>query len=147
MTDMKQKGISLLETVVAATILAASVMTVSALSAKGLRAVRLNQEQEKAWDYLDRQLILIDTAGVDVLAEGGTASGQIESYDGRLWRWTAQAEETEYLGLYDVVVQVDWLSMGQPRRVTCHTRLSGESVSLDTLDTSSEEAGSAERMR
>ena len=127
----RPKGISLLETVVAAAILGVAVMTVCSLSAKGLRSIRLNQEQEKAWDYLDRQLVLIDTAGADALAEMGSASGQIESFDGRLWYWTAQAQETEFAGLYDVVVQVQWLSMGQPRQITCKTRLSGEPVSLD----------------
>ena len=147
MTVTKQKGICLLETVVAAAILAAAVMTVSGLSAKGLRSIRLNQEYEKAWDYLDRQLVLIDTAGVDILAEGGSASGQIESYDGRLWRWVAQAQETEYAGLYDVVVQIEWMSMGQPKRIMCSTRLSGEPASIDETDTASSGAGPAETMR
>ncbi len=135
---MKRKGVSLLETVVAAAILAGAVMTVCGLSAKGLRSVRLNQEYEKAWDYLDRQLVLIDTAGVEVLAKGASASGQFESFDGRTWRWAAQAEETELLGLYDVIVQVEWLSGERPRQIRCHTRLCGEPASLDETEESSE---------
>jgi hypothetical protein len=140
---MKYKGVSLLETVVAATILAGSVMTVCGLSAKGLRSVRANQEYEKAWDYLDRQLVLIDTAGVEVLVEGGAASGQFESFDGRIWRWTAQAEESELFGLYDVVVQVEWLSGSRPKKIRCHTRLSGEPVMLDETEDTSETSETA----
>ncbi len=128
---MKQKGISLLETVVAAAILAGSVMTICGLSVRGLRLIRLNQEYEKAWDYLDRQLVLIDTAGVDVFSEGASASGQFESYDGRNWQWRAQAEESELSGLYDVVVQVEWVSFGKPKQVRCQTRLCGTPASLD----------------
>lgn len=146
MTGIKHKGISLLETVAAAAILAAAVMTVCGLSAKGLRSIRLNQEHEKAWDYLDRQLVLIDTAGVDILAESGATSGQIESYDGRLWRWVAQAQETEYAGLYDVVVQIEWMSMGQPKRIACSTRLSGEPATIEEEDTGSAGTGPAGAM-
>jgi hypothetical protein len=141
-TEKKHKGISLLETVTAATILATAVMTVCGLSAKGLRSVRLNQEQEKAWDYLDRQLVLIDTSGVATLAEAGTASGEIESFDGRLWRWTAEAAETELTGLYDVKVQVEWLSNKRLKQVTCCTRLCGQPAALDETNTLSQ--GTAE---
>ena len=128
---MKRKGVSLLETVVAATILAGSVMTVCGLSAKGLRSIRLNQEYEKAWDYMDRQLVLIDTAGVSILSEGTSASGQFESFDDRTWQWTAQAEESELVGLYDVIVQVEWMSAGKPKQIRCQTRLCGQPGSLD----------------
>jgi hypothetical protein len=128
---MKNKGVSLLETVVAAAILAGSVMTVCGLSAKSLRSIRLNQEYEKAWDYLDRQLVLIDTAGVDILSEGSSASGQFESFDGRAWQWTAQAEESDIVGLYDVVVQVEWISAGKPKKIRCQTRMCGQPGSLD----------------
>lgn len=128
---MKRKGVSLLETVAAAAILAGAVMTICGLSAKGLRSIRLNQEYEKAWDYLDRQLVLIDTAGVDVLSEGTSETGQFESFDGRLWQWTAQAEESDIIGLYDVIVQVDWMSAGKPKQIRCQTRLCGQPGSLD----------------
>jgi hypothetical protein len=140
---MKQNGVSLLETVVAATILSGAVMTVCGLSAKGLRSVQLNQEYEKAWDYLDRQLVLIDTAGVDVLAQSASSSGQFTSFDGRIWRWTAHVEECELPGLYDVAMRVDWLSAGRPRQIQCHTRLSGAPATLDETEDSAETAEAA----
>ena len=135
---MKQKGVSLLETIVAAAILAGSVMVVCGLSAKGLRSIRLNQEYEKAWDYLDRQLVLIDTAGVGILAEGTSASGQFQSFDGNTWNWTAQAQESALAGLYDVIVQVEWMSAGRPKQIRCQTRLCGQPGSLDETEESSQ---------
>ncbi len=137
---MKRKGVSLLETVVAAAILAGSVMMVCGLSAKGLRSIRLNQEYEKAWDYMDRQLVLIDTAGVEILTEGTSASGQFESFDGRIWQWSAQAEESELAGLYDVIVQLEWMSGGRPKQIRCQTRLCGHPGSLDETEESSQTA-------
>ncbi len=137
---MKRKGVSLLETVVAAAILAGSVMMVCGLSAKGLRSIRLNQEYEKAWDYMDRQLVLIDTAGVEILTEGTSASGQFESFDGRIWQWSAQAEESELAGLYDVIVQLEWMSGGRPKQIRCQTRLCGQPGSLDETEESSQAA-------
>ncbi len=144
---MKHKGVSLLETIVAAAILAGSVMTVCGLSAKSLRSIRLNQEYEKAWDYLDRQLVLIDTAGVEILAEGASRSGQFESFDGHTWNWTAQAQESELTGLYDVIVQVEWMSAGRPKQIRCQTRLCGQPVSVDEPVESSESAEPAGEMR
>ena len=141
---MKRKGISLLETVVAASILAGSVMTVCGLSAKSLRSIRLNQEHEKAWDYVDRQLVLIDAAGVEVLAESASATGQFESFDGRTWSWTAQAQESELAGLYDVIVQIDWMSAGRPKQIRCQTRLCGQPGSLDETEASSQTSEPAE---
>ena len=143
---MKRKGVSLLETVVAATILAGAVMTICGLSAKSLRSIRLNQEYEKAWDYMDRQLVLIDTAGVEILAEGTSASGEFKSFDDRIWSWVAQAEESELTGLYDVIVQLEWMSGGRPKQIRCQTRLCGQPASLDEIEESSqtsEPAGSA----
>lgn len=135
---MKRKGISLLETVIAAMILSTVVMTVCGLSAKGLRSVRLNQEYEKAWDYLNRQLVLIDTAGVDVLVQGASTSGQFESFDGRLWQWTAQAQATELTDLYDVVVRLEWISGGQLRHIQCRTRLCGQPTMVEETEQTTE---------
>ncbi len=139
-TGMKSKGVTLLETVVAAAILAGSVMTVCGLSAKSLRSIRLNQEYERAWDYLDRQLVLIDTAGVEVLAEKTSTTGQFTSYDGRIWNWEAQAQESELTGLYDVFVRVQWESAGRSKHIQCQTRLCGEPVILDNSETPSQPA-------
>ncbi|MHC5082451.1 MAG: type IV pilus modification PilV family protein [Planctomycetota bacterium] len=127
---MKRKGVSLLETIMAAAILSGSVMMVCSLSGRSLRSVRLNQEYEKAWDTVNRQMVLIDEVGVESLVEVGGLNGQFKSPDGQSWQWTAQAEETEIEMLYDVVVEVQWLSGGRVCSVQCQSRLVGEVVEI-----------------
>lgn len=106
---------------------------VCSLSGRSLRSVRLNQEYEKAWDYVNRQMVLIDEAGVAALQEaGGTLGGQFESNDGRMWKWSAQVKETEIEGLYDVFVSVEWPSSARIRKVTCQSRLAGEMAMMDS---------------
>jgi len=127
----RQLGISLLETVLAASLLGIAVMTVCSLAAGSLRAVRLNQEYEKAWDYIERQLVLIDMAGVDTLRQSGQTSGFFTSQDGRQWRWTAQIAETGIAALYDVTLSMEWDGGGRPRRVQCRTRLCGKPTTVE----------------
>lgn len=135
----KRRGVSLLETVLAASLLGGAVMTVCGLAAGSLRAVRLNQEYEKAWDYIERQLVLIDIAGVDVFRQSAQTGGQFESLDGRTWRWNVDVLDTEITSLYDVAIRVEWEGSGRPRRVECRTRLCGKATVVDeemTEDTS-----------
>lgn len=127
----RKSGISLLETVLAASLLGIAVMTVCSLAAGSLRSVRLNQEYEKAWDYIERQLALIDTAGVDAMRQSGQTSGFFTSQDGRQWRWTAQIAEAGIASLYDVTLSVEWDGGGRVRRVQCRTRLCGKPTMVE----------------
>lgn len=130
-TQYRCSGISLLETVLAASLLGVAVMTVCSLAAGSLRAVRLNQEYEKAWDYVERQLVLIDMAGVDTLRQSGQTSGQFVSQDGRQWRWNVQIAESGITALYDVTLSMEWESGSQPRRIQCRTRLCGKPTAVE----------------
>lgn len=130
-----RSGVSLLETVLAASLLGGTVMTVCGLSAGSLRAVRLNQESEKAWDYVERQFTLIDMAGVEVFRQSGQSSGQFESLDGRLWRWTAEISDTGITSLYDVAIRIDWDSGGKRRQVECRTRMTVRAAVVDEAQT------------
>lgn len=138
--DHRKSGISLLETVLAASLLGVTVMTVCSLAAGSLRSVRLNQEYEKAWDYIERQLVLIDTAGVDVLRQSGQTTGFFTSQNGRSWRWTAQIAETDITSLYDVTLTMEWDGGGRPRRVQCRTRLCGKPTTVED-EAAAENAG------
>lgn len=133
---MKKKGVSLLETILAAAILSGAVVIVCGLGGRSLRSMRLNQEYEKAWDYLNRQLVLIDQAGPDVLLQSGQMSGQFTSADGRQWKWTASVEKTSITNLYDVAVQMEWPSGSRIFQVQCYTRLCGRGVSSQTSEES-----------
>lgn len=127
-------GISLLETTLAAALLGAAALTVCGLSASGLRAARLNQDYQKAWDYIERQLALAELAGVDALAQSPITQGTFTSQDGRVWRWTMQVEKTDLPRLYEIAVTIEWEYGGKPLRVTCRTRLCGktETVEIET---------------
>jgi hypothetical protein len=132
-------GVSLLETVLAASLLGGTVMTVCSLAAQSLRAVRLNQETEKAWDYIERQLVLIDIAGVDSVKKSGQKSGQFKSLDGRFWRWTVQIDDSAITALYDVTIGVEWEGPGSRlRRIECKTRLCGKGLAVDEAPTGQE---------
>lgn len=132
------RGVSLLETVLAASLLGGVVMTVCGLSASSLRSVRLNQEHEKAWDYIERQLTLIDLVGVEAMRQSGQNGGQFESLDGRIWRWSVQITDTGITSLYDVVVRVDWDGAGRPRGVECRTRMAGRAATVDATQAATE---------
>lgn len=133
-----RRGVSLLETVLAASLLGGAVMTVCGLSAGSLRSVRLNQEYEKAWDYIERQLTLIDLVGVEAMLQSGQSGGQFESLDGRIWRWNVQISETGITSLYDVVVRVEWDGAGRLRRIECRTRMTGRTSTIDAAQATTE---------
>ena len=127
-----RRGISLLETVLAASLLGGAVMTICGLSAGSLRSVRLNQEYEKAWDYIERQLTLIELVGVDTFRQSGQTGGQFESLDGRLWQWNVKITQSGITSLYEVVIDVEWTDAGRRRRVECRTRMTGRTGAVDT---------------
>lgn len=126
-----RRGVSLLETVLASSLLGGAVMVVCGLSAGSLRSVRLNQEYEKAWDYIERQLTLIDLIGVQTVVQTGQNTGQFESLDGRIWEWNVQIAESGIPLLYDVLIGVEWEGAGRLRRVECLTRMTARIASVD----------------
>lgn len=126
------RGISLLETTLAAALLGAAVLTVCGLSASSLRAARLHQDYQKAWDYIERQLAIAELAGVDTLAQSPMTQGAFTSQDGRLWRWTMQIEKANLPRLYDITLTMEWEYGGRPQRVSCQTRLCGKTATVET---------------
>ncbi len=139
-----RRGVSLLETILAASLLGGAIMTVCSLAAGSLRSVRLNQEYEKAWDYIERQLVLIDMIGADAFLKSGKTGGQFESLDGRTWRWNVAIVQSPITSLYEVSIIVEWEGSGRLRRVECRTRLCGKEIMTDqetTEDTSQTSQG------
>ena len=135
----RRAGISLLETVMAATLLSGSVMMVCSISGRSLRSVRLNQEHEKAWDYVARQMALVEQVGVETVIESGGLSGQIDGGDGQSWLWEIRAEETSIETLYDVTVEIKWMSGNRVRSVQCQSRVIGEVVDFGRQPEQSEQ--------
>ena len=133
-----RRGVSLLETVLAASLLGGVIMTVCSLSAGSLRSIRLNQEYEKAWDYIERQLTLIDLVGVQAFQQSGQTGGRFESLDGRIWHWNVEISQTGITSLYDVVIQLEWEESGRLRRLQCRTRMTARTATVDETQAATE---------
>ena len=124
MAGYSKKGFSLVEVLAASVLLGGAVVVLCGLSARSLEAVRLNREYERAWDLLDRQLIMVDEVGLESFLEEGRNSGLIkDAVSGRKWQWTAQVEEIDITGVYDVTLRIQWDSGGRCRSVSGQTRL------------------------
>jgi len=124
MAGYSKKGFSLVEVLAASVLLGGAVVVLCGLSARSLEAVRLNREYERAWDLLDRQLILLDEVGVGSFLEEGRNSGQIkDAVSGWQWQWRAQVEELDITGVYDITLRIQWDSGGCSRSVSGQTRL------------------------
>ena len=131
MAGYSKKGFSLVEVLAASVLLGGAVVVLCGLSARSLEAVRLNREYERAWDLLDRQLILLDEVGVGSFLEEGRNSGQIkDAASGRQWRWRADVENLDITGVYEVTLRVEWDSGGRVRSVTGQTRLGSRQAAL-----------------
>ncbi len=121
----RNNGFSLIEALAAAVLLGGAVVVLCGLSARSLAAVKLNREYERAWDLLDRQLLLIDKVGVESFLEEGRNSGQInDAASGRQWRWRADVESLDITGVYEITLRIEWdCGGGRVRSVTGQTRL------------------------
>lgn len=140
MKTYKNKGFSLIEVMIAAGLLATVTVTVCTLGAKSLASMRVCQEYEKAWDVLDRQLILLEQVGVGGLASRPSLSGVIKDPQSEVeWIWYAIIEPLNVEELYALTLTVEWVSEGRVRRIRCDTRLRAgqEAETTDTTAASS----------
>jgi Tfp pilus assembly protein PilV len=118
------RGFSLIETLVAAGLLATATVTICTLGAKSLSSLRAHQDYEKAWDILDRQMVLIEQLGVQTLVNNPKASGVInDQQSGQQWQWRVSVEPLEIERLYSLSMTLEWVSDGKARRIQCDTRL------------------------
>jgi prepilin-type N-terminal cleavage/methylation domain-containing protein len=146
MNRSKNSGFSLIEVMVAAGLLATVTVTVCALGAKSLASMQVCQEYEKAWDVLDRQMILLEQIGVANLASRSNLSGVIEDPQTQMqWKWQMKIEPLDVEELYALTLTVEWISEGRVRRIQCDTRMRAgqEAQTTDTTTTSSTPATSS----
>jgi len=138
------KGFSLIEMIVASIILSLAVVSVCAVSTKSMTAVRSNREYEVAWDLLDRQLTLIDYAGVEEFINQGQMEGHFsdEETEGTHY-WSAKCEEGEYDYLYNIELSVTWGPENAPRKISVSTVLNGVGTMIeeDEEETTEEDGG------
>lgn len=133
MTCRRHKGFSLIEVLVAAGLLATATVTICALGAKSLSSLRIHQEYEKAWDMLDRQMVLLDQIGIQALISNPNLSGIISDQQSAMqWRWQAVLEPLEIEQLYSLTMTLEWVSENRVRRIQCDTRLRAATETTST---------------
>jgi len=120
-------GFSLVEMVAAAVLLSGAVVTLCAISNKSLGGVKLNRENEVAWQLLDRQLTLIDYIGVEQFIEAGQLEGRFgDEEDSQIvYRWSSDITEGEADNIYRVYMMVYWTAAGRAGKVSASTVFNG----------------------
>lgn len=144
MTCRRNKGFSLVEVLVAAGLLATATVTICALGAKSLSALRIHQEYEKAWDMLDRQMVLLDQIGIQALISNPNLSGIInDQHSAMQWRWQAVLEPLEIEQLYSLTMMLEWVSENRVRRIQCDTRLRAATETTSTTTSTTTGTGTS----
>jgi prepilin-type N-terminal cleavage/methylation domain-containing protein len=126
-----KKGFSLIEMIVASVILSFAVVTICAVSTKSMTAVKSNRDYEVAWDLMDKQLAIIDYAGIEEFINQGQMSGQFGDEDtpGTHY-WSIKYEEGDYDYLYNLELTVMWGPENAPRNISVMTVLNGTGTEL-----------------
>ena len=139
------KGFSLIEMIVASIILSLAVVSVCAVSTKSMTAVRANRDYEVAWDLLDRQLTVIDYAGIEEFLNEGQMEGHFgdEDTEGSHY-WSAKCEEGEYDYLYNVKLTVSWGPENAPRSISVTTVLNGSGTEIEEDEEEDQAEGGGE---
>jgi Tfp pilus assembly protein PilV len=138
MGKAKYGGFNLVETLVAGMILSGAVLTLGAISTNALTSTRLNRHYEVAASLVERQLTLIDFAGIDEFIEAGQMEGLFEEFEpGYRWEVTTEYEGTD--SLYLVTITVSWMEGKRPYSMTVQTMLNGASLVIDTGTTETQE--------
>ncbi|HIJ67777.1 MAG TPA: prepilin-type N-terminal cleavage/methylation domain-containing protein [Planctomycetes bacterium] len=126
-TADSRKGFSLIEMIVAAVLLSGAVVTICAIGNRSLGGVKLNRENETAWQLLDRQLALIDYIGVEQFMEAGQTEGSFGDDDegGTVYYWSSNITEGEADNIYRVDMLVSWSAGGRAGQVSAATVFNG----------------------
>ncbi|MCP4708800.1 MAG: hypothetical protein GY869_09260 [Planctomycetes bacterium] len=104
----------------ATVILAGGVVSVSALNSRCLKRTLLNQQMDRAWQLMDRQMTLIDAMGIETFVEQRITQGDMD--DGNLiYTWEVAIGTHEIEGLYPVTMTVRWIRGNQPKMITSST--------------------------
>jgi len=135
MARSRNRGFTLVETVVASIILCGTVLVVGAISTRAVTGIRLNRQYEMAALVADRQLRMIDYVGIDAFIETGQMEGVFEEFEpGYYWEVTTEYQDID--SLYLVTITVSWVENNRPRSISVQTMLDGISVYATTSTTS-----------
>ena len=112
-------GMTLIEALIATIILSGSILAVGAISTRCLNSVKDNQEYETAWQLVNNQFGELKSVEISKLVSLDDISGEFDGYDN--FRWQAKLKSHEIDGLYEIMLDVSWLSRGILRSVSAKT--------------------------
>ena len=123
-------GFNLVETIVASMILSGAVLALGSISTNALLATRRNHHYKTAASVAEKQLALIDFAGIDEFIEAGQMKGVVEELEpGYRWEVATEYEGTD--NLYVVTITVHWLEHKRPYSISIQTMLNGASLATE----------------
>jgi type II secretory pathway pseudopilin PulG len=124
MMTMRHSGFNLVETLVATMILSGAALTLGAIGTNALSSTRLHRHYEAAASLIDRQLNLIDYAGIDQFIEAGEMEGLCEDFEPAC-KWSVTTEYQNVDNLYLVTITAMWLEGSRPYSIMAQTMLDG----------------------
>ena len=120
-----RRAYTLIEALVATLILAGGLTTISALNSRCLIRTRQNQQYDRAWQLLDRQLTLIDTMGIEQFLENRTTQGEIDDEE-TIYQWDVVVVREPIDQLYRVTLAIKWFKGKQWHTISATTCLNGQ---------------------
>ena len=119
----------MVETLVATVILSGAVLALGAISTNALTDTRLNRHYEVAAAIAERQLGMIDFAGIDQFIKLDRTEGiDEESEPGCPYQWKVTTAYQNTDNLYLVTISVSWMEGKRTYSVTAQTMLNGSGL-------------------
>jgi len=123
-TKTREGGFTLLEALVATMVLTAALVSLQGIVSRCLYRVRVNEEKERAWQVLDRQMTVIDAMGIDSYMQEPLQEGEIEE-DGMLFHWRVDTSIESIDCMYEVTITIWWGPETKPHVISATTKLNG----------------------
>ena len=117
-------GFTMLEALVATMVLTATLVTLHGIVSRCLYRVQMNEEYERAWQILDRQMTVIDAMGIDNYMLEPQQEGEIEE-DGMFFQWKVDAVAETIDCMYEVTITIWWGPEEKPHVISATTKLDG----------------------
>jgi len=117
-------GFTLLEALVATMVLTGALVSLQGIVSRCLYRVRVNEEKERAWQILDRQLTVIDAMGIDSYVQEPLKEGEIEE-DEMLFHWRVDTSVESIDCMYEVTITIWWGPEAKPHVISATTKLNG----------------------
>ena len=105
-------------------VLAASLASLQGIVSRCLYRVRVNEENARAWQVLDRQMTVIDAMGIDAYMQEPLKEGEIEE-DGMLFNWRVDTSIESIDCMYEVTITIWWGPETKPHVISATTKLDG----------------------